>query len=51
MAKIPNNQVTPRTGSNVPSDRKPDLFKEKVLLLLFLDKCDEDYNCSMNRTV
>ena len=38
MAQIPNNQVTPRTGSNVPSDRKPDLFKEKVLLLLFLEK-------------
>ena len=27
-AKIPNNQVTPRTGSNTPRDRKLDLFEQ-----------------------
>lgn len=32
-ARIPNTQVTPSTGSSVPSDRNPDLFVKNIFLL------------------
>lgn len=37
-ARIPNNQVTPSTGSSVPSDRNPDLSVKKDFLLIDNEK-------------
>ena len=30
-ARIPNSHVTPKTGSNVPSDLSPDLFQQTLI--------------------
>lgn len=38
--RIPNNQVTPSTGSSVPSDRNPDLSVKKDFLLIDNEKKD-----------
>lgn len=36
-ARIPNSQVTPSTGSSVPSDRNPDLLVKKKRFLSLTD--------------
>lgn len=32
-ARIPKSQVTPSTGSSVPSDRNPDLLVKKIVII------------------